>query len=297
MQPDLPKTEIVQVAQESNIDYVTKVIDALLTGKLDDPACDINKDGRVTVADLTAAMDMVLYPPIPEDGRFTVNGVSFNMIHVEGGPTTIGAKIDAAGAFTFEKPEHQVTLSSFLIGETPVTQELWQAVMGSNPSKYKGDLQRPVENVSWVDCQTFIAQLNALTGMSFRLPTEAEWEYAARGGQLRQGYMFAGSNNYEDVVWCSANSGGVTHPVKSLQPNELGIYDWSGVNQWCQDWWGRYNDFLDQTVDPTGPVTGSTKIYRGGCVLDGARYCRVTYRASENPNYKHDGRIGFRLAL
>lgn len=294
MQPDLPKIEIVQVAQEPNIDYVTKVIDALLTGK----ACDINNDGKTTVADLTAAMDMVLYPPIPEDGVFTVFGVSFNMIPVEGGPTTIGAKIDAPGAFTFEKPEHPVTLSSYMIGETEVTQELWQAVMGNNPSKYKGDLQRPVENVSWVDAQSFIAQLNAMTGMSFRLPTEAEWEYAARGGQLRQGYMFAGSNNYEDVAWCTANSDGVTHAVKSLQPNELGIYGMCGnVREWCEDWWGRYNDFLDQTVDPTGPATGSSKVYRGGCVLDGARYCRATCRGSENPNYKHDGRFGFRLAL
>ena len=230
-----------------------------------------------------------------DQNTITVNGVTFRMVNVEGGTFMMGASITAPGAYTFEKPEHKVTLSNYKIGQTQVTQELWKAVMGSNPSRFSDDLQNPVEQVSWNDCQTFITKLNELTGMNFRLPTEAEWEYAARGGQKSGGTMFSGSATITDVAWCVLNASSKTHPVASLAPNELGIYDMTGnVNEWCNDWYGRY-DSSAQT-NPTGPASGSAKVYRGGSWEDGARLCRNTYRYSREVTYKVSS-VGFRLAL
>ena len=169
---------------------------------------------------------------------FEANGVSFTMIPVEGGTFTRGATSEMTEPSDWEKPTHQVTLSSYYIGETEVTQALWKAVMGSNPSWFKGD-DLPVEKVSWDDCQTFISKLNALTGKNFRLPTEAEWEFAARGGNQSRHTQFSGSSRIDDVAWYDGNSGDKTHPVKTKQPNELGIYDMTGnVWEWCQDWYG-----------------------------------------------------------
>ena len=279
--------------QPNNIQQVTKITDHILKGGNYDPALDVNNDGIIDMADVTAAIDNS-FVPIPDDGVFAVNGVTFKMVNVEGGTFMMGAAITAPGAYTFEKPEHQVTLSSYRIGMTEVTQELWHAVMGGNPSRFIGD-KRPVENVSWTDCQTFIAKLNEMTGMSFRLPTEAEWEYAARGGNKSQGFMFAGSNSCPEVAWCNTNAKNETHPVGEKNPNELGIYDMSGnVNEWCADWYGRYSS-AEQT-NPTGPATGSAKVYRGGCWEDGARLCRNTYRYSSPADHRNS-RTGFRLAL
>ena len=153
---------------------------------------------------------------------FEANGVSFTMIPVEGGTFTMGATSEMTEPFYWEEPTHQVTLSSYYIGETEVTQALWKAVMGSNPSEFKGD-DLPVEYVSWDDCQTFISKLSALTGKNFRLPTEAEWEFAARGGNQSRHTQYSGSSRIDDVAWYEDNSGGKTHPVKTKQPNELGI--------------------------------------------------------------------------
>ncbi|MBQ0015371.1 MAG: formylglycine-generating enzyme family protein, partial [Bacteroidales bacterium] len=150
------------------------------------------------------------------------------MVEVSGGTFKMGATSEqGSDAWNDEKPVHNVTLSSYYIGLTEVTQELWQAVMGSNPSYFKG-LYRPVENVSWDDCQTFISRLNSLTGKNFRLPTEAEWEFAARGGTKSRGYKYSGSNTLDDVAWHVGNSGDKTHDVGTKAPNELGIYDMSG---------------------------------------------------------------------
>ena len=154
-----------------------------------------------------------------------------NMVYVQGGTFMMGATSEqGSDAYDNEKPAHQVTLSSFSIGRYEVTQEEWQAVMGSNPSWFKGP-KRPVENVSWDDCQAFIKKLNEMTGKQFRLPTEAEWEFASRGGIKSQGYKYSGSNNLNSVAWYADNSGNTTHDVGQESPNELGIYDMSG-NVW-----------------------------------------------------------------
>lgn len=239
-----------------------------------------------------------------EKTTFTVNGVSFNMIAVKGGTFTMGATSEqGSDAYDDEKPTHQVTLSDYCIGETEVTQELWQAVMGSNPSYFTGNLQRPVEYVTWNDCQEFIKKLNQLTGKTFRLPTEAEWEYAARGGSQSQGYKYAGSNTIGDVGWYDVNSYNKgsshpdygTHPVGQKQANELGLYDMSGnVGEWCQDWYDSYSS--SPQTNPTGPSSGSNRVSRGGCWINGARYCRVSNRSRSTPAYG-SGHLGLRLAL
>lgn len=224
-----------------------------------------------------------------QSGIYTANGVSFKMIAVQGGTYTMGATSEqGSDAYSNEKPAHSETVSDFMIGETEVTQELWQAVMGNNPSGFTGDLQRPVEQVSWNDCQTFIRKLNQLTGQNFRLPSEAEWEYAARGGNRSNGYKYAGSNSVGTVAWYDDNSGSTTHPVKTKQPNELGIYDMSGnVWEWCQDKW---------CDDYNSPRNSGSRVLRGGSWLSYAWYVRVSYRNFGTPGDGNDCR-GLRLAL
>ena len=227
---------------------------------------------------------------------FTVKGVTFKMIKVEAGTFRMGATPEQKDPLDREKPVHSVTLSSYYIGETEVTQALWEAVMGNNPSRFKGS-SNPVEQVSWNDCQEFISRLNAATGQRFRLPTEAEWEYAARGGSKSRGYQYSGGNNLFDVAWYTDNSGSKTHPVKIKQANELGIYDMSGnVWEWCQDWFkGNYYKKSPST-DPTGPDSGSSRVNRGGCWGNFAWYCRVANRGSDAPGNRAYY-LGLRLAL
>ena len=228
-------------------------------------------------------------------GKFTVNGVSFEMVRVEGGTFRIGATAEqGTDAYDWEKPVHSVTLSSYYIGKTEVTQSLWQAVMGTNPSAFKGaDL--PVECVSWNDCQEFIQKLNSLTCRNFRLPTEAEWEFACRGGNNSRGYKYSGSNNLGSVAWYDDNSGGQTHPVGSKSPNELGIYDMSGnVWEWCSDWYADYTSYSQ--TNPTGPQSGSCRVRRGGTWNDFAGYCRSSYRDDYYPAIRNIT-LGLRLAL
>lgn len=230
---------------------------------------------------------------------FTANGVSFKMIRVEGGTFQMGSTSGGSN----EKPVHQVTLSSFSIGATEVTQELWEAVMGSNPSRFKGG-KRPVERVSWNDCQTFITKLNQLTGKTFRLPTEAEWEYAARGGNKSKGYTYSGSNTIDNVAWYRENCYDKgesspdygTHDVAKKTPNELGIYDMTGnVWEWCQDWYGSDYYSSSPSNNPTGPSSGSYRVYRGGSWGHFATYCRVSYRNFIYPT-STDFLLGLRLA-
>ena len=233
-------------------------------------------------------------PRAKEAKRIVVNDISFKMIPVEGGTFTMGATSEMTEPFDDENPTHQVTLSSYYIGETEVTQALWKAVMGSNPSNFKGD-DLPVEQVSWDDCQTFINKLNALTGKNFRLPTEAEWEFAARGGNQSRHTQYSGSSRIDDVAWYQHNSGEETHPVKTKQPNELGIYDMSGnVSEWCQDWDSDYSSYAQ--TNPSGASSGSTHVIRGGCWCYVPWGCRSSGRHYGAPEYSYN-EIGLRLAL
>lgn len=220
------------------------------------------------------------------------------MVYVSGGTFTMGATSEqGSDAYDNEKPAHRVTLSSYHIGKYEVTQAEWRAVMGSNPSKFKGD-NLPVEQVSWNDCQEFIRKLNSITGKNFRLPTEAEWEFAARGGNNSRGYKYSGSNDIGSVAWYDDNSGYETHPVGHKSPNELGLYDMSGnVWEWCQDWLGDYSSsFQTNPTGPTGPTPGFYRVYRGGCWFFSARGCRVSERFGNMPDY-HFRDLGLRLVL
>lgn len=225
---------------------------------------------------------------------FTVNGVQFTMVAVEGGTFTMGATSEqGSDAEEDEKPAHKVRLSDYYIGQTEVTQALWEAVMGSNPSLFKGD-NLPVEKVSWDDCQEFIQKLNQLTGKQFRLPTEAEWEYAARGGRKSRGYKYAGGNNIDSVAWYDDNSGNETHPVGTKQANELGIYDMSGnVREWCSDWNGDYQS--SSRRNPQGPSYGLFRVGRGGSYYYNAGYCRVSCRSYDFPVLSYNN-LGLRLS-
>ena len=212
-----------------------------------------------------------------------------NMVYVEGGTFTMGATSEQGNdAWIIEKPAHQVTLSSFSIGKYEVTQEEWEAVMGNNPSSFKGK-KLPVENVSWDDCQEFILKLNQMTGKQFRLPTEAEWEYASRGGNKSRGYKYAGGNDIGSVAWYDGNSGDKTHEVGQKLPNELGLYDMSGnAWEWCQNIFSRYDISSPQNTD-------SGYVGRGGSWYFDAIACRVSARYNFS-RVNRDFNLSLRLA-
>lgn len=226
---------------------------------------------------------------------FLVNGVSFKMCYVEGGTFSMGATIEqGTDANEYEKPLHEVTLNGYYIGQTEVTQALWCTVMEHNPSYNKGE-NLPVENVSWSDCQKFIKKLNTKTGRTFRLPTEAEWEFASRGGRKSLGYKYSGGNSIGDVAWYTSNSNRETHAVATKQANELGIYDMSGnVWEWCSDWYEEYNN-LPQN-NPHGADTGTYRVDRGGSCRSNTMGCRVSARSSSTPS-DCDQSMGLRLVL
>ena len=223
------------------------------------------------------------------------NGISIEMVKVEAGSFDMGATPEMKKPFYGERPVHCVTLTNnYYIGMYEVTQTLWQTVMGSNPSNFKG-VNLPVENVSWNDCQDFISKLNSMTGKRFRLPTEAEWEYAARGGNKSRGYQYSGSNTLRDVAWYKGNSGSKTHTVGVKQPNELGIYDIIGnVLEWCQDWYGSYSS--SPQTNPLGADSGTYRVCRGGCWRALVGGCRSSNRSYGAPNFRSIVQ-GFRLAL
>ena len=223
------------------------------------------------------------------------NGINIEMVKVEAGSFNMGATPEMKSPYEVEKPVHRVTLTNnYYIGKYEVTQALWQAVMGSNPSHFKGDAL-PVEQVSWKDCQKFITKLNRLTGKNFRLPTEAEWEYAARGGNKSRGYRYSGSNTIDDVAWYENDALSQTHPVGTKQPNELEIYDMTGnVMEWCQDWYGSYSS--SPQVNPTGAASGSYRVVRGGGWSDSARGCRTSDRDFISPGGRSSD-LGLRLVL
>jgi len=281
---------------------------------------DVNGDGDITSADITFVYDILLgivEPPAPVT-EYTVNGVKFSMVEVEGGTYMMGSELHAGNAY----PSHEVTVSTFSIGQTEVTQELWVAVMGTNPSFFNEygnadlhsnhdsydsgiNLQRPVDYVNISDCQAFVAKLNEMTGKNFRIPTEAEWEFAARGGNLSQGYLYAGSDSINDVAWYKLNMPSTTtytegwgsQSVATKAPNELGIYDMSGnVEEWCMDWFATYSTDLEPQTNPTGPETGTYRVIRGGKWGSTAAACRVFMRSYNNPDSRGNSR-GLRIAM
>jgi len=267
-----------------SIDAVAATVDSLkAVATADSIAAAINNTGKVGSETQTSS---------------TTSGTGFVFdyptVYVAGDTFTMGCTSEqGSDCYDDEKPSHSVTVGSFNIGKYEVTQAQWKSVMGSNPSSFKGCDNCPVESVSWNDVQEFIKKLNSLTGKKYRLPKEAEWEFAARGGNKSRGYQYSGSDNLGSVAWYSDNSGSKTHPVGQKSPNELGIYDMSGnVLEWCADWFKGYpgsSGVSDQT--------NSFRVLRGGGWDDGARYCRVSYRGSYGPGFRSYDDDGFRLVL
>ena len=248
----------------------------------------VNKDEIATVD--------VKLSDVKVERTFTVGGVTFKMKLVEAGTFQMGGT-----EYYWEQPIHSVTITkNYYIGETEVTQALWKAVTGNSPTtdgiawiRGRGD-NYPAYNISYEDVQSFITKLNSMTGEIFRMPTEAEWEFAARGGKKSKGYTYSGSNTIGDVAWYTSNSS-KTNIVKTKAANELGIYDMSGnVYEWCSDWYGSYSSSAQ--TDPTGPTTGTYRVNRGGGWVLNAAYCRCANRDYGTPSNRRDD-LGFRLAL
>lgn len=258
-------------------------------------------------------IEQARFKVVAEDKKvFSVNGVSFTMILVEGGTFTMGCTSEQGNdCFDSEKPSHQVTLNDYFIGQTEVTQSLWQAVVGTTINQQRDKANKtyylygtgdnyPMYYISWDDCQEFVNKLNSLLssqlgGMHFALPTEAQWEYAARGGKKSKGYIFSGSNILESVAWCDYNKGNSIHPVGTKSANELGINDMSGnVWEWCQDWYGSYSS--SPQTNPTGASSGSNRVMRGGSWINDARACRVSMRIHYAPTFQYNF-TGMRLVL
>ncbi len=228
--------------------------------------------------------------------EISIGRVVFNMNKVQGGTFQMGTTVERDNqAQLDERIVHDVTLSDYFIGETEVTQALWDKVITSNPSNFKGSAL-PVENVSYrMVVDTFIPKLNYMTGLHFRLPTEAEWEFAARGGTNTQDYRYSGSNSVSEVAWYQSNSDRQTHPVKGKAFNELFLCDMSGnVGEWCNDWYDIYT--ADSQTNPKGPTSGSHRVVRGGSWVEGERYVRATCRMRYLPG-SHNHFVGFRLAM
>lgn len=223
-----------------------------------------------------------------------INGVAIPMKLIPGGTFTMGGSLEGIDYKDNELPAHSMKVESFYVSEYEVTQRLWTAVMGTNPSEFIGE-QNPVESVSWYDCVEFTKKLSSLTGRTFRLPTEVEWEYAAKGGANQENYEFAGSNHIGDVAWAASNSGKTTHPVGQKNCNGCGLYDMSGnVYEWCSSWYAPYT--VETMNNPLGPNSGEDKVFRGGSWKYSDTYCRVTYRPHTKPNGRYNN-LGLRLVL
>ena len=228
------------------------------------------------------------------------------MVFIQGGTFTMGCTAEQGDeCFDGEMPAHRVSVSDYYIGKYEVTQAQWRAVMGTTIKQQRDRVNQgssirgegdsyPMYYVNWDDVQEFIERLNATTGQKYRLPTEAEWEFAARGGNNGSGYKYSGSNNVDNVAWYDINSKGTTHPVGTKRPNELGIYDMSGnIWEWCSDWYDAYNSHSQ--IDPQGPVSGSGRVYRGGSWFNLAGRTRVSLRGNGSSDFSGNY-LGFRLA-
>ena len=219
-----------------------------------------------------------------------------NMIFVDGGTFIMGTENNDYRQNQDNTPAHLVEIEPFFICRYEVTQDEWELVTGSNPSEFQG-ANLPVENISWEDCQVFINKLNDMTGMDFRLPSEAEWEYAAQGGKYSLHYNYAGSEYPKSVAWYADNSKAKTHQVGKKRPNELGIYDMSGnVSEWCRDYYEFSFYQHSPSLNPTGPEKGQNKVVRGGAWMMNENYINIKYRAVYPTNEKNSS-IGLRLAM
>ena len=298
-----------------SINDVTALINYLLSNDdstINRASADVNGDGAITITDVTTLINYLLtgeWPVIevyePQYESFTVSSVTFRMVLVEGGTFMMGARDGDPYVRPWESPVHEVTLSDYYIAEMEVTQALWRAVMGTsnNPSwftstnGYTNDYQRPVESMTYSQITSFITKINQKTGKTFRLPTEAEWEYAARGGRWSKGYLYVGSDNVDEVAWHKGNGNDTTHPVGQTLANELGIYDMAGnVDEWISDWYGLYTEAAQ--VNPTGPSSNSSseRVLRGGSWDQAFRMCRPTQRHQGNVAYK-SAHTGLRLVM
>ena len=233
---------------------------------------------------------------VTEEQQEVIREIVSNMVRVEGGTFQMGSDDELAA--TDEQPVHSVTLSSYRINKFTVTQKQWRTLMGSDPgwnSNYGVGDEFPATYVTYADCENFVKTLNTLSGLNFRLPTEAEWEYAARGGKQSQGTLYSGSDNPDEVAWHQGNAGNVLHYPGRLRPNELGLYDMSGnIWEWCGDWYGEYP--ADAQTNPAGPANGNRRVVRGGSFSYEASYSRVSQRNSLSPNYRSFV-TGFRVAI
>ena len=245
---------------------------------------------RAKAPEKVAVKTKIIYVEKPAPKK---EGFDIEMVAVDGGSFNMGSNEGDAD----EKPIHTVTVSSFKIGKYEITQAQWKAVMKTNPSYRSGCSTCPVETVSFTEIQDFIEELNYKTGKKYRLPTEAEWEFAARGGNNSNNYSYSGSSTLSKVAWAKENSESKTHPVGELRPNELGLYDMAGnVWEWCSDWYGEDYYSNSPSNNPKGPVSGINRVLRGGSGTDSATYCRVARRDNFDPAYRHI-LTGFRVVL
>lgn len=268
-----------KVAQNSSTDSREAVVKVIYPGVDPAPEFKVIQKGAP------------VYEPVL---TYNVKGIKFDMILVAGGTFGMGATPEQKPGppEQNEYPVHKVSLTDYYIAKYQVTQDLWEAVMGNNPSEHKGNPRYPVDNINWNDAQKFVESLNKLTDGNFAMPTEAQWEFAARGGVKSEGYLYCGSKEPENVAWFSENSQ-TTHEVGQLAPNELGLYDMSGnVAEWCQDWFGPYSS--EDQADPKGPEDGSCRVWRGGGFFNFRQYIRTSFRGFCFPE-RANNFFGFRL--
>ncbi|MCL2218514.1 MAG: SUMF1/EgtB/PvdO family nonheme iron enzyme [Chitinispirillia bacterium] len=286
----------------------TAVIDTSAAAKaavVDTAAVDTSAAAKAAVVDSVAVVDTVAAPapvkrvqaPPPPPKIYPIVKPAIDMVFIQGGKIRRGCpNLDGAGCLIDERPRHEIKLKHFLISRTPVTQLQWASVMGINPSHFHGNDSLPVEQVSWNEVHEFIRRLNAMTGKKYRLPTEAEWEYAALGGAKASGQPFFGQRFLADVAWYEYNSGGRTMPVGGREPNELGLYDMIGnVWEWVNDWYDRDYYSTGQINNPRGPRGGTDRVYRGCAFNSGEQHCRISMRNFAKPDYRTVN-LGFRLA-